>query len=470
MIFFDQRLGAEVELPDGMDPQRQQRAIQSLYQQKQQEQMQGLGFLGQTLVGAMQPQRQTYATVSPAAAYAMTPQGYEAHMARNQGVIDQQAQQDWASREKAQERQQQNAIEQKRAELEMKRDIQAEKYRSDQLKLQKMNYDNAQKDRDFQRKMREDEAKERKEAAESKMQQDLAQGELRSQPGVGNVNLVWDPASGAWINRPIQGLPGARSLAGTGGGGGGGGSRGGGGRGGGRRGGGSGSRGGGGGGGGYPLVGTLSDGTEVRNISGRMTIIDPKTGMVLGKYTGDVGGGGDPMNARPSRQNVVEMFFKETGTIPTQEEVDQFYAVMQEPQQEIQLQVGQSYIKDPKTGAPVPVPNGTAGSVVFGEDGKLHSGDAPAVPKPNVTRPPETSVNENLINSPNPHLQIREEAPPPQPQASDMNTKWAPNTVNVPFIGQVPLEENRKGIFARMRDDWKQFQEYMAEEKRKQGR
>ena len=460
--FFDQFLGAEVELPDGMPAEQRQNALGQLYQQRRlQNAMQTLGYLGQTimgnggLTGQSAPRRP--APIDPRAAFVMTPQALQSYTRQQEEAYQADASRYDAQQNRAAENQRQNQILAAQERIEVKRQLQAEKDSADKFKLQKMQYDNLMADRQFREKQAADKAK----AEEKEEQEKLKRGTVHTRSDGSMINIYWD--GNQWNVRPVAGAP--ALSQGYGGGGSGGGSHGGGG---------GGSRGGGGGGGtksgGYPLVGTLSDGSEVRNVSGRMTIIDPKTGAILGLYKGDAGVGGDSMNALPSRQNVVEMFFKETGTIPTQEDIDQFYAVMQEPQQEIQLQVGQSYIKDPKTGAPVPVPNGTAGSVVFREDGKLHSADAPTVPKPNGTRPPETSGNESLINSPNPHLQIREEAPTPQPQASDMNTKWAPNTVNVPFIGQVPLDENRKGIFARMKDDWNQFQKYMEEEKRKQGK
>lgn len=440
--FFDQFLGAEVELPDDLPPDQRQAALGQLYQQRrQQNAMQTLGYLGQTimntggLTGQRAPQRP--AAIDPRAAFVMTPQALQSYNKQQEDAYQADAARYDAQQNRAAENQRQNQILAAQERIEVKRQLQAEKDSADKFKLQKMQYDNLMADRQFREKQAADKAK----AEEKEEQEKLKRGTVHTRSDGSMVNTYWD--GNQWNVRPVAGAPALSQGY---------------------------RRRGGGGDDGYPLVGTLSDGSEVRNVSGRMTIIDPKTGAILGLYKGDAGVGGDSMNALPSRQNVVEMFFKETGTIPTQEDIDQFYAVMQEPQQEIQLQVGQSYIKDPKTGAPVPVPNGTAGSVVFREDGKLHSADAPTVPKPNGTRPPETSGNESLINSPNPHLQIREEAPTPQPQASDMNTKWAPNTVNVPFIGQVPLDENRKGIFARMKDDWNQFQKYMEEEKRKQGK
>lgn len=196
-VFFDANLGEEVELPDGLDPARQQQAMQRLYQQKQQ-QSQGtvLGFLGQTLAQAAQPRRQTYATISPAAAYAMTPQTFNAVLQSRQGVLDQLAQQDWASREKAAERQQQNAIQMKQDEMEQKRLMQQERYYGNSLKLQKMRYDNEQKRQAFQDRLEED----RRKREEAKAQQEEEQGKV-----VGGQNIVWNPETKTWIARPIAG-------------------------------------------------------------------------------------------------------------------------------------------------------------------------------------------------------------------------------------------------------------------------
>ena len=93
-VFFDQFLGAEVEFPDSMDPTKQQSALGELYRQRQQQQSyQNLGYLGQ-LIGGMGNQQRTIprATVTPTAAFAMTPQALQSYMGQQQERLNQEAQ------------------------------------------------------------------------------------------------------------------------------------------------------------------------------------------------------------------------------------------------------------------------------------------------------------------------------------------------------------------------------------------
>lgn len=267
--FFDQFLGAEVELPDGMPADQRQAALGQLYQQKrQQSAMQTLGYLGQTimntggLTGQRAPQRP--AAIDPRAAFVMTPQALQSYNKQQEDAYQADAARYDAQQNRAAENQRQNQILAAQERIEVKRQLQAEKDSADRFKLQKMQYDNLMADRQFREKQAADKAK-----AEEKAEQDkLKRGTVHTRSDGSMINSYWDGTQ--WNVRPVAGaLP---QLEGSGGRGG------------------RGGRGGGGDDDGYPLVGTLSDGSEVRNVSGRMTIIDPKTGAILGLYKGDAGG------------------------------------------------------------------------------------------------------------------------------------------------------------------------------------
>ncbi len=234
--FFDQFLGAEVELPDGMPAEQRQNALGQLYQQRRlQNAMQTLGYLGQTimgnggLTGQSAPRRP--APIDPRAAFVMTPQALQSYTRQQEEAYQADASRYDAQQNRAAENQRQNQILAAQERIEVKRQLQAEKDSADKFKLQKMQYDNLMADRQFREKQAADKAK----AEEKEEQEKLKRGTVHTRSDGSMINIYWD--GNQWNVRPVAGAPALSQGYGGGGsgggshGGGGGGSRGGGGEG-----------------------------------------------------------------------------------------------------------------------------------------------------------------------------------------------------------------------------------------------
>lgn len=166
MQFFDQNLGYEIEMPDGIDPTEANQAMAGLYRQEQarQSMMQGLGWAGRTIADVMTPQR-TSPVVDYRAAAAMSPQAFQNTMQMQQGSIDQE------NRVRAQQQMQQeqmaqmNYIEQARMRQRNAEMLQQQKDQRDMMKIRQQDYDMRQKEHEFNMRMKEDEIKEKERQA-----------------------------------------------------------------------------------------------------------------------------------------------------------------------------------------------------------------------------------------------------------------------------------------------------------------
>jgi len=165
--FFDPYVGAEIDMPDNIDPNEANRAMAGLYQQEQTRQaiVGGMGQLGNIVSDVVSPTQQ-YATINPHAAAAMTPEVYQQTMAAQQGVVNQQN--EIAARQEMQQADiaQQSAVEAGRRRVEVQRLLQQQKDQAAEHKLREMEAKNLDayrkqqleiKEREF--KMRERESK-----------------------------------------------------------------------------------------------------------------------------------------------------------------------------------------------------------------------------------------------------------------------------------------------------------------------
>lgn len=238
-MYFDRNLGAQIEFPATMPNERRNELVYGLYQQKQMDSMRGLGFLGQTALGYVEPQQPTYATTSPAAAYAMTPEMYQAQMASQQDVLNRQAQESFIAKEKQKDRDERNAVELANQHAQLRRDLAAEKFRADQLKLEEARFDLEDKRQAFEERKAAREAKMREEELALKTRvfghtvtNDDTQNWMRWQQmeneklwheqqearrtaegsminlgqGMGTANVVYNERDNRWEIRPFHGM------------------------------------------------------------------------------------------------------------------------------------------------------------------------------------------------------------------------------------------------------------------------
>lgn len=194
--FFDPMVGASLQFPDDVDDNTIQRATMGLRQQvASQQQMQQqpqngfLGFIGQTLTEALQPQPQMYAQVEPAAGYAMTQPMMQTVLQTQQSALNQNRAVVARERESAAQRAQQNAIQQQRERMQMKQLIQQEKDAADRLKLQKMMHDNEVEMQRQREEAAQERAKQAQEFKEAEAERKASQPKLDMTRGI-QWNLV----------------------------------------------------------------------------------------------------------------------------------------------------------------------------------------------------------------------------------------------------------------------------------------
>ena len=204
-------LNNTIDAPDNVDPLMLQQAEQDMYLQQQQQQQQqilsqgqqaggggggALGFLGNLVNTATDYMSApgTFYAPSVAGAYAMTPEGFNQHMTRMQGTLNQANAQRAQAQENAAERQQQSAIEQQRNRMQMQKmlmeqeDQKAElKYREQQLDISRRQVELQEKTQEFYQKM-----KEREEAKPT-----IKDG----------MQLDYNEKTGQYSARPVPGLP-----------------------------------------------------------------------------------------------------------------------------------------------------------------------------------------------------------------------------------------------------------------------
>jgi len=204
-------LNNTIDAPDNVDPLMLQQAEQDMFMQQQQQQQamqqggqgigggQGGGALG--FLGNLVNTATDYASApgmfyapSVAGAYAMTPEGFNQHMTRMQGTLNQANVQRAQAQESAADRRQQSAIEQQRQRMQMQKMLQDQedqkaelKYREQQLDISRRQVELQEKTQEFYQKM-----KEREEAKPT-----IKDG----------MQLDYNEKTGQYSARPIPGAP-----------------------------------------------------------------------------------------------------------------------------------------------------------------------------------------------------------------------------------------------------------------------
>ena len=208
---YSNLLNNTIEVPDDVDPLALQQAEQDMFMQQQQQQQamqqggqgigggQGGGALG--FLGNLVNTATDYASApgmfyapSVAGAYAMTPEGFNQHMTRMQGTLNQQNAQRAQAQESAADRQQRSQIAQAQNRMKMQQMLQDQedqknelKFREQSLDIQRRQVDLQENTQAFYQKM-----KEREEAKPTIMD---------------GMQLDWNETTGQYSARPIQGLP-----------------------------------------------------------------------------------------------------------------------------------------------------------------------------------------------------------------------------------------------------------------------
>lgn len=205
-------LNNTIDAPDNVDPLMLQQAEQDMYLQQQQQQQatqQGqpgaagggggggaLGFLGNlvnTATDYASAPGMFYAP-SVAGAYAMTPEGFNQHMTRMQGTLNQANVQRAQAQESAADRQQRSQIAQAQNRMKMQQMLQDQEDQKNELKFREQSLDIQRRQVDLQEKTQEfyQKMKEREEAKPT-----IKDG----------MQLDYNEKTGQYSARPVPGLP-----------------------------------------------------------------------------------------------------------------------------------------------------------------------------------------------------------------------------------------------------------------------
>ena len=208
---YSNLLNNTIEVPDDVDPLALQQAEQDMFMQQQQQQQamqqggqgigggQGGGALG--FLGNLVNTATDYASApgmfyapSVAGAYAMTPEGFNQHMTRMQGTLNQQNAQRAQAQESAADRQQRSQIAQAQNRLKMQQMLQDQEDQKNELKFREQSLDIKRRQVDLQ---------ENTQAFYQKMKE-----REEAKPMIKDgMQLDYNEKTGQYSARPVPGLP-----------------------------------------------------------------------------------------------------------------------------------------------------------------------------------------------------------------------------------------------------------------------
>lgn len=204
-------LNNTIDAPDNVDPLMLQQAEQDMFMQQQQQQQamqqggqgigggQGGGALG--FLGNLVNTATDYASApgmfyapSVAGAYAMTPEGFNQHMTRMQGTLNQANVQRAQAQESAADRQQRSQIAQAQNRMKMQQMLQDQEDQKNELKFREQSLDIQRRQVDLQ---------ENTQAFYQKMKE-----REEAKPTIKDgMQLDWNEKTGQYSARPVPGLP-----------------------------------------------------------------------------------------------------------------------------------------------------------------------------------------------------------------------------------------------------------------------
>ena len=204
-------LNDTIDTPDNVDPLALQQAEQDMFMQQQQQQQamqqggqgigggQGGGALG--FLGNLVNTATDYASApgmfyapSVAGAYAMTPEGFNQHMTRMQGTLNQQNAQRAQAQESAADRQQRSQIAQAQNRMKMQQMLQDQEDQKNELKFREQSLDIKRRQVDLQ---------ENTQAFYQKMKE-----REEAKPMIKDgMQLDYNEKTGQYSARPVPGLP-----------------------------------------------------------------------------------------------------------------------------------------------------------------------------------------------------------------------------------------------------------------------
>ena len=208
---YSNLLNNTIEVPDDVDPLALQQAEQDMFMQQQQQQQamqqggqgigggQGGGALG--FLGNLVNTATDYASApgmfyapSVAGAYAMTPEGFNQHMTRMQGTLNQQNAQRAQAQESAADRQQRSQIAQAQNRMKMQQMLQDQEDQKNELKFREQSLDIQRRQVDLQ---------ENTQAFYQKMKE-----REEAKPTIKDgMQLDYNETTGQYSARPVPGLP-----------------------------------------------------------------------------------------------------------------------------------------------------------------------------------------------------------------------------------------------------------------------